>query len=506
MKRQVKVIQPQQGYQMMALSSSADIVIGGGAAGAGKTFTLLLDPLRSINNPDFGAVIFRRLTTQIKAQGGLWDESNKLYPFVGGIANKTELQWKFPKGAKIKFTHLEHEKNIYGWQGAQIPFIGFDELTHFSKKTFFYLLSRNRSNCGVRPGVRATCNPDPDSWVSELISWWIGDDGFPIPERQGVIRYFVKDGENLIWGDSVDKCLEKASYFVDPLSKASGVSPKSFVKSITFIGGSVYDNKELLSVNPEYLANLASQDEDTRIQLLDGNWKVSVNPADVYNYDSFKDYFTNDWVEKGKKCITVDVAMSGSNKLVVSYFEGDRWEDIEIIAKSSGKDVIDAIKEFQKRYGVSNSKVTYDANGVGAFIGGGDNAFIPNSIPFDNASKAFEMKDGRKFKNLKSQCYYLDGENESQYISSKVANKMYDNKMTVRQRLLFERKAIKKKIKRDEEPFALIPKNEMKEKYLNGESPDLLDSKMMKRIFDVRPKSEIFETKAKSLGDLGINF
>lgn len=480
------VIQPQEGYQMLALSSPADIVIGGGNAGAGKTFSLLLDPLRHINNENFGGVIFRRLTTQIKAVGGLWDESGKLYPLVGAMPNQTELQWKFPSGSKIKFSHLEHEKNVISWQGSQIPFIGFDELTHFSKNTFFYLLSRNRSNCGVKPYVRATCNPDPDSWVYELISWWIGDDGFPTPERQGIIRYFVKDGEKLIWGNSIDECIDKADYFIAPLVEASGIKGANFVKSITFIAGSVYENRKLLDINPEYLANLAAQDEQTRMQLLEGNWKIAINPSDIYNYTKFKDFFTNTWVKGGEKCITVDVAMMGANKLIIMYHEGDRMEDIDIVAKSSGKDVIDLIAAMQQKHGVPNSKVVYDANGVGSFIGGSENAFLPNSIAFDNASKAFVMQDGRRFKNLKAQCYFLDGEKTDQYISPNVADKMYDDKMTVRQRLLFERKAIKKKISMDEEPLSLISKSEMKEKYLNGDSPDLLDAKMMKRIFDVK--------------------
>ena len=480
------VIQPQEGYQMQALSSPADIVIGGGMAGAGKTFSLLLDPLRHINNKNFGGVIFRRLTTQIKAEGGLWDESKKLYPLAGANPNQTELQWKFNSGAKIKFSHLEHEKNVTSWQGAQIPFIGFDELTHFSKNTFFYLLSRNRSTCGVKPYLRATCNPDPDGWVAELISWWIGSDGFPIPDRQGIIRYFVKDGEKLIWGDTIGECLDRADYFITPLVEASGIKGSNFVKSITFISGSIYENRKLLDINPEYLANLAAQDEQTRMQLLEGNWKIAINPSDIYKYTTFKDFFTNTWAKGGEKCITVDVAMMGINKLVIMYHEGERMEDIEIVAKSSGKDVLDQIKTMQQKHGVPNSKVVYDANGVGAFIGGGENAFIPNSIAFDNAGKAFIMQDGRRFKNLKAQCYFLDGEKIDQYISPNVADKMYDDKMTVRQRLLFERKAIKKKISMDEEPLSLISKSEMKEKYLNGDSPDLLDAKMMKRIFDVK--------------------
>ena len=90
---EITQIKAQPGYQEKALSSGADIVIGGSAAGVGKTFCLLMDPLRDINRADFGGVIFRRLTTQIKAEGGLWDESKKLYSIVGGTPNQTELQW-----------------------------------------------------------------------------------------------------------------------------------------------------------------------------------------------------------------------------------------------------------------------------------------------------------------------------------------------------------------------------------------------------------------------------
>lgn len=484
------IIEPQKGYQEIALSSPADIVIGGGAAGSGKTFALLLEPLRHINNKGFGGVIFRRLTTQIKSEGGLWDESKELYYRLQANPNQTELQWVFPSGAKIKFSHLEHEKNVTSWQGSQIPYIGFDELTHFSKQTFFYLLSRNRSNCGVKPYVRATCNPDPDSWVYELIKWWIGEDGFPIPERQGVLRYFVKDGDSMIWGDSVEQCLNKAEYFLRPLVEASGIEAKHFVKSLTFVGGSVYENKKLLNVNPEYLANLAAQDEQTRLQLLQGNWKVSLNPDDVYQYTAFKDIFNNSFVQPGEnRYITVDVATTGKDRLILWYWEGFVITDIDIVEQSTGKEVVLAIETMQLKHSVPNRHVCYDADGVGSFIGGVNNAFIQGSIPFNNASKAIPTKDKRSFKNLKAQCYILSGEKVSKngiYILPIVASKMYDSKRTVRQKLLEERKAIKRKKVMDEEPSQLIAKDEMKQKYLNGESPDLLDAFMMRERFELK--------------------
>lgn len=54
------VIRPQAGPQEQFLATPADIAIYGGSAGSGKSWALLLEPLRHINNKKFGAVFFRR--------------------------------------------------------------------------------------------------------------------------------------------------------------------------------------------------------------------------------------------------------------------------------------------------------------------------------------------------------------------------------------------------------------------------------------------------------------
>jgi len=193
-----ETIKPQPGPQTAFLSSPADIAIYGGGAGGGKTWGLLMEPLRHVSNPGFGAVFFRRSTVQIRNEGGLWDESAVLYPQIGGDPKEHTLSWAFPTGASVSFAHLEHDKTRFNWQGSQIPLICFDELTHFSAVQFWYMVSRNRSMCGVRPYIRATCNPDADSWVADLIAWWIDQDtGLPIAERAGKLRWFVRVGEDL---------------------------------------------------------------------------------------------------------------------------------------------------------------------------------------------------------------------------------------------------------------------------------------------------------------------
>src|SRR5216684_3798947 len=178
-------ISAQPGPQTEFLRTPADICIYGGAAGGGKTVGLILEPLRHVGRvANFTAVFFRRTTPQITNPGALWDESLNFYPRVGGTPHLGVREWRWPRAGKIKFSHLQFETTVYDWQGAQITLICFDELTHFTAHQFFYMVSRNRSTCGVRPYIRATCNPDADSWVADFLAWWIEPEtGFPIPEQ-----------------------------------------------------------------------------------------------------------------------------------------------------------------------------------------------------------------------------------------------------------------------------------------------------------------------------------
>ncbi|WP_231037675.1 phage terminase large subunit [Pectinatus frisingensis] len=265
-------LRPQEGPQEQFLSSSADIVIYGGAAGGGKSFAILLEPLRHVDNKNFGAVIFRRTMPMITKEGSLWDTANKIYPLLGAKPIKSpSMHFVFPSGAKITMSHLQYEDTVYDWHGSQIPCMIFDELCQFTEKQFFYMMTRSRSAVGVnvRPYVRASCNPDPDSFVADLISWWIDQDtGYPIKERSGVIRYFVRMNDEIHWGDSKDELIEKYGYIND--LGLQECEPISF----TFIPSSVYDNKLLLKENPGYIASIKAQDEVTQAQLLGGNWKI----------------------------------------------------------------------------------------------------------------------------------------------------------------------------------------------------------------------------------------
>lgn len=263
------VFRAQEGRQRQFSQCSADIAIYGGAAGGGKSFALLLEASKWAHVPGYRAVLFRRLDTDLTIEGGLWDESSKIYPHLGGVGVQSPRKvWRFPSGARVAFDHLAHEKNTLRKMGLQAAFIGFDELTHFTEQQFWYLVSRLRSTCGVKPYVRATCNPDPDSFVRKLIDWWIGPDGLPIQERAGQLRWLTRINGEDHWGDSREEMLERFP----------GNSPKS----VTFIPAKLEDNRALVEADPEYESNLDAQFTVDRERLKNGNWNARVHAGDYF--------------------------------------------------------------------------------------------------------------------------------------------------------------------------------------------------------------------------------
>lgn len=266
------ILAPQKGPQEMFLATPADICIYGGAAGGGKTFGLLLEALRHKNNKDFNAVIFRRDYTQVTSPGGLWESSKKIYSYVKGSSplKTPKLHWIFPSGASVNFAHLKSDEDCLSWQGSQVTMIGFDELTHFSEYQFFYMLSRNRTDSGISPYVRATCNPDADSWVAEFIKWWIDPDtGYPISNRSGKVRWMVRLNEAIYWFDTRQDAINAAIENSMDYEKAVIMA-----KSVTFIASTLQDNKILMKNDPSYMANLLALALVERERLLYGNWKI----------------------------------------------------------------------------------------------------------------------------------------------------------------------------------------------------------------------------------------
>lgn len=255
------------------MTCNADLCFFGGGAGGGKTYGLLMESLYDIANPKFRSAIFRKTAPQVKQPGGLLDTSEGIFPLLGAKLNSSALEWQFPSGAVLKFGTVELPQDRFNWYGAQIDLLCFDEVQEFDEETFWFLLSRNRSVSGAKCRVRCTCNPIADGWLRSLLDWWIGPDGYPIAERSGVLRWFIRDGDSLAWGDSKQELLE---WFPDCLPK-----------SCTFIGSLVTDNKILLALDPNYIGNLRALPRIDRERLLSGNWDVRPTAGNYFRREWF---------------------------------------------------------------------------------------------------------------------------------------------------------------------------------------------------------------------------
>lgn len=270
-------VTPHAGAQTEFVRSNADIAIFGGQAGGGKTWGLLLVPTRWLHVKGYTTVIFRRNMTDALKPGALWPESYAVYPQFGGRANEGRHSWRFPSQATVTVGHLDQESTVYNHQGSQVAALCFDELTHFMESQFWYMISRVRSTTGGPNMVRATCNPDPDSFVAKLVEWWIDQEtGLAIPERSGVVRWFVRSSDGaLVWADDPDTL--RAAH-------PDAGRPMSF----TFIPASIDDNPTLKRKDPDYADRLRKLPFIERERLLGGNWKVRPAAGVIFNRAWFR--------------------------------------------------------------------------------------------------------------------------------------------------------------------------------------------------------------------------
>lgn len=208
----------------------------------------------------------------------------------------------------------------------------------------------------------------------------------------------------------------------------------------------------------------------------------SEQPGRLITSDAINDLFSNEHIKgNGIYSLTADIAMQGSDKFVIFIWNGDILIDFKIIDKCGSKEIILQIKSFQTRYGIGNSRIVYDNDGVGAFLGD----FFPGSLPFVNNAKPIEGHSEKdiQYVNLKSQCYFLiskDINKRNIYIKCDLG--IYKNDFIEELELVMNRSI------GTDNKLSILKKEEIKR--IIGRSSDLTDALMMKKYLDIR----IFET------------
>lgn len=482
-------IKPQPGFQQNFLSSAADICIGGGAAGGGKSYALLMEAVRHMDNPLFKAAIFRRTTPQIKNTGGLWDTSKDLFLKLRNgrgekpVSTEQPPKWTFPGGGTLLFSHLEHESDKDSWDGSQIALLGFDELIHFTESQFWYMVGRNRSASGVKPYIRATTNPQSSGWVKRLVSWWIYPDdfedeslrGMPISERVGILRFLARYNEQYYWGETPEAAIAEL-----PEDAAGDFSPE-LVKSVTFVPGVLSENVELTAKDPAYKGNLLAQDKKHGTRLLRGCWYDADGENELFRYTDLWDMFAPNGGRAARlgeveaRYLTADVAMEGSDYLRIGIWRGLVLEKIHSWPKSDGEKVWREIERLAAENGVFGQNIVFDCNGVGNYLKG----FLRTAYDFRSQATTIELQGVKtNFRDLRTQCAF------------KLAELVTDRKVAVRARDAMERDAIIEELEMHKKTgtnssgkLTITPKEEIKAAIRR--SPDYFDVMVMRMVFEL---------------------
>ena len=232
------IFQPNEGPQTEFLAASEREVFYGGARGGGKSYAMLVDPLRYCDKQKHRALLIRRTMPELR---DLINHSQQLYSkaYPGAKWREQEKEWRFPSGARIEFGYAENLTDALRYQGQSYTWIGIDELPQYPTQDIYnFLRSSLRS---VDPEIpvfmRATGNPGNigSQWVKEM--------------------------------------------FVDPSKPNSKfdieIQTPNGIKKISrrFIPAKLQDNPYLMQTD-DYYAMLASLPEVQRKQFLDGNWEA----------------------------------------------------------------------------------------------------------------------------------------------------------------------------------------------------------------------------------------
>lgn len=346
------VFQPNPGPQTDFLAASEREVLYGGAAGGGKSYGLLADPMRYFHNKNFNGIILRRTNDELREL--IW-KSQEMYPkiYPGAKWQEKKSQWVFPSGAKLWMTYLERDEDVLRYQGLAFSYIAFDELTqHATPFAWNYMRSRLRTTDPDLPlFMRATTNPGGrgHGWVKKMFV-------DPAPANKRFVATDIDSGEPMVFPVGHDR-------EGDPL----------FYRR--FIPASLKDNPYLMR-DGQYESNLLALPEMQRRQLLEGDWAV----ADGAAFPEFKQTshvcepfdIPDDW-RRFRSC---DYGYSSYS--AVHWFAIDpSYETLYVyrelyVSKHTGKDLGRAVMKAEQgdniHYGVLDSSCWHNRGQIGPSI------------------------------------------------------------------------------------------------------------------------------------------
>ncbi len=290
----VEVIRPQEGAQWDFVASSATECAMLGQAGGGKSYALVLDFLYDIQHAEHNGLLLRRTYKDLE---DIIAKTHRIYPSLGGKYSDQKHCWTFPSGAHQWLGYLDHDKDVFRYDGWELSWFGIDEINQFSKMVVMFLMTRLRcSNPNIKKRARYTGIPNPNA-VGTAWVW----DKFVESLSEGEVGYFTTVNNKDIRVD-----------------KGKGVSRQWFFSDRS-------QNRALMGNDDEYERNL---------DLLPERLKMAYKYGKLATYDDPDRLILSDWWDAavngkneyrpGHKAFGIDYAEQGDDMSVNCEGEGNR--------------------------------------------------------------------------------------------------------------------------------------------------------------------------------------
>ena len=216
--------------QKQFIDARENEVLFGGAAGGGKSYGQIVDALLfALKYPGSKQLILRRTFSELDKS--LIRTSLSIYPKELYSFNSSSHTGRFKNGSCIDFGYCANENDVYQYQSAEYDCIRFDELTHFTKMQYVYLISRVRGANSFPKQIKSSTNPGGvgHSWVKER--------------------------------------------FVDPAPSGESFVGEGGMKRV-FLPSLLSDNAFLNKCDPSYRQRLEALPEKEKKALLYGDWNI----------------------------------------------------------------------------------------------------------------------------------------------------------------------------------------------------------------------------------------
>jgi phage terminase large subunit len=327
---------------------------------------------------------------------------------------------EFTNGSQILLKDLYQypaDPNFDSLGSLEISGAFIDEVNQCTEKAKNVVASRIRyklGEFGLRPKILMSCNP-AKNWVYDFYKQWRDDN---LANHQKFIQAKLKDNPHI------------SEFYEEQLRKLDPVS---------------------------------------RERLLHGNWEYDEGKDKLFEYEALLNLFKNNVLEDDEPFLSCDVALMGSDKMVITRWKGLTVEEIITKDKSSANSIEILIKDLAERYKIPRKNIIIDSDGVGQYLSHymkGVTAFINNSKPIK----------GENYRNLKTQCYYKLAE---QVNAGNILIK--EKKIDIRNKIIEELEVVRRKNIDLDGKLAILSKKEVKQSI--GRSPDYADSLMMRMRF-----------------------